>query len=225
MPRFLRLLFLIPLVTWLQGEPLSATERYEYTQSTGSTVAIITWEKDSADETVIRVRQGTNTFFNYCDPSGTTYRWRFQSPDTDIHVHRRANTLHITGTSKGKVVSRQIELDSSDWFQPLSYSLRQFLASDRSSVVFWTVRSDNLKAIKLKAVKECVEDIRIGDHLIETQRIKVFPVGLYYRFWTGTYWYRLSDRFFVKYKGNSGIPIPGARDTIVELRPAERSEN
>ena len=215
--RHLRL-FLILMLIWASNHctHLHAYEQIEYIARTGRSTSMITWEMDGGLDIVIRVRQGKESFVNYCDRSGATHRWTYRSTDTDIHVERQKNVLRMTGTHAGKDLKRDFRLDDAPWFQPLSYSLSEFLSSDQSMVVFWIVRSDNMKAVKLKAEKERIENIRIGDDLIETQQIRVSPVGFYSWVWSGFYWYRVSDNLFVRYRGGSGIP--GKPETIIELR-------
>ena len=138
---------------------------------------------------------------NYCDRSGSTFQWQFQHADTNIHAKRKANKLYMYGKSKGQKVNRVFQLDDSPWYQPLSFSLRDFLTSERSSVVFWIVRSDNLRAIKMKAIKNGLEEIQIGGKRFDSHKIKVSPDGIAGYIWCGRYWYRVSDGLFLRYKG------------------------
>lgn len=71
----------------------------------------------------------------------------------------------------------------------------------------------------MKAVKDGIEKIRVGDSLIESDEIKVSPNGLAGYLWCGKYWYRVSDGLFLKYKGTKGLP--GTPESIVELLPPE----
>jgi hypothetical protein len=211
------LLILSLVLCWPSHTPVFAIDHYEYIERTGTSRTVFSWEMNGSQEITIRVKQGQTVFVNHCDRSGATFQWKFQNAASDIHVDRLGNKLHMTGITKGQKVNRIIQLDDSPWYQPLSYSFRNFLASNRSSTLFWIIRSDNLKAIKMKAEKDGIEEIQVGDDRFESHKIRVSPHGLAGYLWSGKYWYRVSDGLFLKYRGTKGMP--GTPETVVELLP------
>ena len=200
---------------WPTSLPVFALEQYQYVEMTGAAKSIISWEAYTTHNTKVCVRYGNTIFVNNCDRFGATTQWQYQHTDTEIHVKRIENKLYMVGTSKGQKVNRVIRLDDSPWFQPLSYSLRYFLASDQSSVEFWIIRSDNLSVIKMKAVKDAIEEIQIDDKRFSSHKIVVSPDGFAGYLWSGRYWYRVSDGLFLRYVGTKGWP--GTPETTIEL--------
>ena len=215
--------FLFTLIYfWSTSLPIFAIEQYQYIQKSGATKSVFSWEAYTTPDTKVYVRQGNTLFVNNCDRFGATTQWQYQHSDTNIHVNRKENKLYMAGTKKGQKVNQVFQLDDSPWYQPLSYSLRNFLSSDRSSVVFWIIRADNLSVIKMKAVKDTIEEIQVGDRWFESQKIKVSPVGITGYLWCGTYWYRVPDGLFLKYIGTNGWP--GTQKTIIEILLSNQHE-
>lgn len=100
---------------WSPSAPVYALERHQYVEKTGASRSVFSWEANASRETMIRVRQSNTLFVNYCDQSGATLKWHYQSASAGIRVNRLGNRLHMTGTNKGKKVNRYLQVNDSPW--------------------------------------------------------------------------------------------------------------
>jgi len=208
-PFMIFLLFLFLLLTVPLPEiraQMDEMGQYRYISRTGETSEEIRWSIQSGSPLTIVARQNDVVFTNSCGTSGETVHWTMQGPESDVTAERKNNTLILRGRISGKAVKKKFTLDSSPWYQPLTYSLRNFLASGRNTEYFWIIRLDKLEAIKMKAAKKCIEHLSLNGKTTKTQAVVVRPAGLFSLLWHGTYWYRTSDFLFVQYQGRNGPP-------------------
>ena len=133
----------------------------------------------------------------------------------DIIAARKGDSIHIEGMRFGKEYSKTINIDERPWYQPLSFSLGDFLDSGATKTSFWIIRADEIKVIALTAEKMGAEDVFFNGSGIPAQKIEVRADGFYSSFWHATYWYRKSDNLFLRYQSTHGLP--GSAETIVEL--------
>jgi hypothetical protein len=66
-----------------------------------------------------------------------TWRWQFKDTNNnhDIIAERQGDELKIAGVRSGEVYEETVDLDERPWYQPLSYSLRNFLGSEEESMI------------------------------------------------------------------------------------------
>jgi len=194
----------------------TADETRVYVERTGNDSKSFTWHLQEGDEIVVTSREADALFVNRLHPDGRTRLWRHETPERRITVQRQGNRLELQGTRSGHPVKELWEIDDLPWYQPLSYSLRGFLRSDRDSVRFWMVRGDALKPIRMRAVKAGNETIDIAGEAVEAIKVRLEPDGLMSVLWHGHYWYRRSDGLFLHFEGSSGLH--GGPLTVVQLQ-------
>ena len=179
---------------------------HTYVQRQGSKEIKLVWSLQKSDENIIiRSQTPAKQFKNLCKPNGNTIKWSFKKENTDIKAIRKDNTIHFQGIRKGKKFKKIEEIDSAPWFQPLSYSLRALLNSQKDETRFWMISPDTLKIHKLFAQKSDHEQIRINDKLVETTAVNVSLNKFISTFWKGTYWFKEQDKLFVKFQGKKGL--------------------
>ncbi|MFZ1954846.1 MAG: hypothetical protein WAU34_05075 [Desulfobacterales bacterium] len=192
-------------------------ERYIYAETTGSHEIPIEYLIERGAQVVIRVQRSDGIFYNRCEPSGATIEWHYRGKDADVRAHREGRTLVVQGQRQGKTFKKSHPIDEAPWFQPLSYALQPFMQSDRQTLRFWLIRTDNFEPVKLKAVRSGTEEIFVDGRQYSSSRIDVSPSGPLSFVWHGSYWFRQSDAVFLQYAG--GHLLSGSEDTVIRIRP------
>lgn len=211
-------LFLIVPINDIRAQ-MDEAGQIHYVSRTGETVEDIFWSIQPGSHTTIIAKQNDVRFTNRCNAAGETVYWTMKGPQSEITAERKGNILVLQGWVSEKKVEKKFTLDSSPWYQPLTYSLRGFLVSDRSTEYFWMVRLDKLEAIKMKAAKKGIEDLSLSNNTVKAQAVVIRPAGLFSLLWHGTYWYRTSDFLFVQYLGRNGPP--GTPETLIQIQSEE----
>jgi hypothetical protein len=197
---------------------------YNYLEKDGKQTIPFIWQaEESSGGIAITVQEHGKTFYNLCTADGETLMWHMQIDGKhDLSAVRKDDTLHIEGIRFGEKYSKTVTIDERPWYQPLSFSLGNFLNSSATKTSFWIIRADKIEVIALTAEKIGVEDVVFDGADIPAQKIEVRADGFYAKFWHATYWYRESDNLFLRYQSTHGLP--GAAETIVELveTPAQR---
>jgi len=145
-----------------------------------------------------------------------TLEWREINPRKNINVVavRKGNVIFLTGTFDNKHNNKkEIYIDERKWQQIYQLSMMRFAAkqSKENWVEFWCLNPDRPgNAMVLSAVKKKKETIELYGEKMEAQKLRISIAGFLSMFWSGNYWYRPSDGFFVRAK------ISG--DVFVELR-------
>ncbi len=205
-------LFLLLLTSQTVAKTL---ESHTYLETTGSQTTILTWDLELEDTARIIARKNDVTFYNICDLTGYTHEWEMRKAATAVKAYRQNERIYFQGTLEGEKISKTFIIDKHPWYQPLTFSLRSFIASEQKSTFFWMIRLDNFSVIKMEATKKETECIFINGEKIEAHRVWVQPTGLLSHFWHGQYWYRKTDGLFLQYKGKS--ILPGIKKTIIRI--------
>ena len=190
---------------------------YTYRETVGEKSRLYSWKAVQVDGHVkISIIEKNTSFLTLCSTDGATVRWKMKDDGRqNITAERHGNTLHILGIHDGEPYEETLELDDRPWYQLLSFSLRDFLGSNLESITFWTIRTDDLGVILLKAEKKGQEGLIINDATIPALKVEVRAEGIFATFWHGTYWYRKRDTLFLRYRSMQGPP--GTDETTVEL--------
>ena len=192
-------------------------QSYLYQESTGKAVKTFSWtHRSSPPQEIITVEEQGATFINLCDRSGPTLSWKMtKGSHTAIEAIRRNDQLQISGTLAGKPIQTTETIDDRPWYQPLSYALRSFVESAETQISFWTIRADSLEVVAMQAKKGRVEEVSVAGEKVMAQRVEISREGFLAAFWQGSFWFRETDRVFVRYQAVHGPP--GTDETIVQL--------
>jgi hypothetical protein len=191
-------------------------ERYTYAETTGSHEIPIEYVIERGGQVVIRVQRSDGIFYNRCEPSGATIGWHYRGKDADVRARRDGQTLVVQGHRQGKPFQKRYPIDEAPWLQPLSYALQPFMQSDRQTLRFWLIRTDNFEPVKLKAVRSGTEEIFVDGRQYSSSRIDVSPSGPLSFVWHGSYWFRQADGVFLQYAG--GHLLSGPENTFIRIR-------
>ena len=200
-------LIIFVIVTTSTAYGSSIEEQY-YLKRTGSKLIHFDWRlergKDLKLVTILGEERDTTRMKN----DFSTQSWSVEDPSvgTVIDVIRRDDTIIFDGMFKGKEFNRTITIDSSPWYQALSFSLRQFTNQSYKHIEFWSIRPDTLEVHRLQVVRETDELLNINGVSSEVIKLKIQLTGLKSVFWSCYYWLRKTDGLFVRYEGPSGPP-------------------
>lgn len=193
----------------------SQQEQHTYLVTKGDDRYISTWELEQGDTVTIRSKQNDEMFVTTCSKAGETLMMEASSRKENIRAWRTEDTLHINGTIDGKEINKSFTIDNAPWYQPLTYSLKEFLSSERNQVEFWMLHPETYYPFKLKADKQEILKVTLHDREIEVRHVEVRIAGVLSLLWHGDYWYRTHDNVLVEYRGLNGPP--GSSKTVVQL--------
>jgi hypothetical protein len=190
--------------------------QYTYLEETGAVESSHIWLiRRSGTEIETRWIAPDKAYLNLCDETGNTQEWRVRDSNTDISAKRLGRIIRFEGTYNGEQIRRDVEIDESPWFQPLSYALGRFSQSHLDSIVFWTIRPDNLDVVKLRAKSAGEEQVITKAGRFPANKVSISLMGLLSHFWKAHYWFRRADGLFVRYEGANGLP--GTPTTTIQL--------
>jgi hypothetical protein len=190
--------------------------KYTFTEHTGAAQSSHTWTiQHTVKGMEIRWISPDKSFFNRCDEEGNTVEWRLRDSTEDITARRSGNLITLAGSRAGKKIQKDISIDKSPWFQPISYALGRFSQSHLDTVAFWTIRPDNLDVVKLLATRGGEDQLTTRDGPLLARKIRISLDGILSHFWTANYWFRDSDGLFIRYEGVNGLP--GTPITTIQL--------
>lgn len=154
---------------------------------------------------------------NYYNQNGTTQKFTHKDSanNIDLSIIADGRNIILKGISDGNIIDKIIKIDENPWKQSMSYSLSGFALGDKEKIEYWIVRLDKFKGEKMQAKKAGTEFITINGKQYHTAKVKISAAGLRSKFWSGHYWFRISDGLFLKYEGWNGLP--GSTKTIIEL--------
>jgi len=74
------------------------------------------------------------------------------------------------------------------------------------SIEFWGLRPDNPESSGvLAAAKDKTEIIEVNGKKVEASKLRIGLAGWLSIFWTGDYWFRLSDGLYISAKPTGGV--------------------
>lgn len=195
----------------------SGLDRVNYRMSTGARNATFTWELAHGETQKLTTRDERETFHTALSADLQTLVWEIHRPSegTIAKAWRNGSTLEIRGELEGKPLERTFNVGNSSWLQSLSVSLAHHLPKAAEPREFWFIRPDTLEPHLLKVADVQNEHLVLAGEAIATWRVVIRPAGLFAALWRGDYWFRQSDRRFLKYRGASGPP--GAPMTEIDL--------
>ena len=215
MKKVLLLLIFFPILLFSE-----TTNDYKIT--IGKDVYYSSFSTSTTDSLILYIYiHETEEQINYYNFNGTTQKFTHKdnANNIDLSMIKHGKNIILKGISGKKVIDKIIKLDDSPWKQSMSYSLSEFALSDKEEIEFWIIRLDKLKGEKMQANKAGTEYITINDKSYHAVKVKISASGLRSKFWSGHYWFRISDGLFLKYEGWNGLP--GSTKTIIEFLEKE----
>lgn len=200
---------------------LPAAESYVYRETRGAETNLYVWTLDAVDNDVrVTFAQDPQTHVTLCQPNGAAFRWSFRDDNTEVQAHRVGQEVIITGQRGGQPFNKRIDVGDEPWYQPLSYSLRQFVHSDSSTARFWLMRPDTFDTLRLKAERAGRERIATQTGDVLADKVRISTTGLLSGMWAAYYWFDADTGVFLRYEGVNGLP--GTPKTVIQLLKSEQ---
>lgn len=204
--RLFSYLVIFLLVEFANGE-VAATEtlKLQITEDGGK---IIRTEEINLTKNSSGWNLETNASNNGLD--GQYYQTSWEVIDKKVQnqfmARRQGNTIVLQGVFKGKSVKKEYKIDNHSWFQYPEISLHAFLRTGEQRQLFWIISLADLNIYQFEGVKQGQEQIKVIDKIIDCVRVRIQPTGLFGAFWHADYWFRLSDKSYMRYEARHGDP-------------------
>jgi len=166
------------------------------------------------------------------NPDYETLDWKLNNPEKNIKVTaKRVNDrIILTGAFDKKENNRkEIGIDGRKWLQIYQLGLMKFALNGKKdeSFEFWTLNPDDPgSAMVLFANQKGAQAIEVNGEKTAADSLKIGLAGLLSVFWSGDYWFRLSDGIFIKAKVSGDIFVELKGEQAKErgtARPAPKS--
>jgi hypothetical protein len=110
-------------------------------------------------------------------------------------------------------VNTSLEAGDRIWLQNSEFGLLDFLRANEKSKDFIVVAPEDLSIKKLRATRAAEEKIAWNGQQIRAVKLTARLRGFLSLFWQSTYWHRLPEMTFVRYKadGLPGVPAVDIR--------------
>jgi hypothetical protein len=193
-------------------------ETYTYSLGTGSqkknvvrTVAIAT------DSVYMTYFDGTIRTVSVCNTDYSQKRWEYSDSvkNTNLVFVRNGGSVRGLGIYKAKPFEREFAVDSLPWVQAMEFYVGPRLKAGDGRVSYWSIRPTDMKMFKMNARPEEKEEIESAGSPVDAMRVRVSVAGMLSAFWHASYWFRLPQYSFVKYRAVHGGP--GTPATTIEL--------
>ena len=149
-------------------------------------------------------------------PGSGAVAWRLTEAarSTDLQGERGGNTIHFSGTLRGKSVSRDVKIDGELWYQIFGPIIGELLPDSQSHRDFWVVNPDDLAPHKMMVRRAGNERIAIAGVPTDTFRMHFSPAGALALFWGADFWYRSADSTWVysRLPENGGLTVTTIAD-------------
>jgi hypothetical protein len=149
-------------------------------------------------------------------PGSGAVAWRLteEATNTDLQGAREGNTIHFSGTLKGKNASRDVKIDREPWYQIFGPIISELLPEGQSQRDFWVVNSDDLAPHKMMVRRVGTERIMIAGVSTDVFKIHFSPAGALAPFWGADFWYRSTDSTWVysRLPENGGLTVTTIAD-------------
>ena len=211
-------IFVVLAISFFLGASIAYTQTLKYIEKIGSTPRDLTWQiQDDKGIVSLTVSEKDFTYTSNYDKELAVTKWVYTKKGDNIAItaERKNNLIKVSGSFKGETINKTLKVNKAPWYQPLSFSLKPFIKSNKKVIIYWTINPRNLIAYRMKAQKVAEETLQTKNGKIKTQKVKVSLAGPKAMFWSSYYWCRMSDGVFVQYKGVDGPP--GTPETLTTL--------
>jgi len=195
----------------LCGVPVCAEEgvlRYVQAHGNGSSTIMVEVSR-SADGMKVKSEAAGRTEESLWVPGKGIVSWRLTDPAaaSDLRAERTRDRIRITGTLKGREVTRELRVDAAPWYQIFGPGIADLLSPESARMEFWVVNPDDLATHKMLARQAGAERREIAGVQVDTFKIHFSPAGALAPFWGADFWYRPSDSawLFSRLPENGGL--------------------
>jgi hypothetical protein len=182
---------------------------YEVRRDDDVSELCVTIEKKADGTTYRSIFKDVKQLYHYNHKNLMT-RWEYANggANTDFKAERRSNIILIRGISNGQPLDKSLDVGQETWLQNSEFGLLGFLTSKEKSKDFFVVAPEDMSIKKIRATQPVTEQIDWNDQTITAVKLTARLRGFFSLIWQATYWYRSTEKTFLRYKadGLPGIP-------------------
>ncbi len=201
------------LAAALCAAPLSAEQgilQYLQTRGARSSTLEVEVTRDT-EEVKVRTEGGGRLEESLWIPGKGIVSWRLTdtAAQSDLRGERTGDVILVTGTVKGREVSREIRVDAAPWYQIFGPGIADLLSPDTGRSEFWVLNPDDLSTHKMLARQAGTERRDVAGVQVDTFKVHFSPAGALAPFWGADFWFRPSDSAWLF----SRLPESGGQTT------------
>lgn len=142
--------------------------------------------------------------------------WEYADSGTQtaITAKRSGEEILVSGKSKGQSVNKSLAAGDEVWLQNSEFGLLEFLRGKEKTKDFIVIAPEDLSIKKLRATREAEEEISWKVQKIRVIKLTARLRGFLSLFWQATYWHRLPEMTFLRYKADG---LPGVPKVDIQL--------
>ena len=175
----------------------------------------VTNEKNADGITYRSTYRNVKQLYHYnMDNSMTRWEYADSGSQTLINAKRRGAEILVSGTLRGQAVNKSLAAGDEIWMQNSEYGLLEFLKTKEKIKEFIVIAPEDLSIKKFRATREDEEEISWKGQKIRVVKLKARLRGFFSILWQATYWYRLPEMTFLRYKAEG---LPGVPKADIQL--------
>ena len=182
---------------------------YEVRRDDDVSELCVTIEKNTGGTTYRSTFRDVKQLYHYNTENSLT-RWEYadSGADTDFKADRKADEILFRGISNGQPLNKSLAVGEEIWLQNSEFGLLEFLTSKEKSKEFIVVAPEDLSIKKIRTTQPVTEKIAWNNQNITVVKLTARLRGFLSLLWQTTYWYRLPEMTFLRYKadGLPGVP-------------------
>lgn len=205
---------ILALLCLINTPSLACDLVYEVRNDGGVSELCVTIEKNTDGTTYRSTYRNVTQLYHY-NTDNTLTRWEYadRGANTDFKAGRNAGEILIRGTSNGQPLNKSLAAGNQIWLQNSEFGLLEFLKSQEKSKEFIVVAPEDLSVKKVQATRSTAEVVW-NDQKINVVMLTARLRGFMSLFWQATYWYRLPEMTFLRYKSDG---LPGVPKVDIQL--------
>ena len=141
----------------------------------------------------------------------TLIHWEYIDPGakSNFSANRNGSEIIIRGILHGQPVNKSLVAGDLVWLQNSEFGLLEFLKTQEKTKEFMVIAPEDLSIKKLRATRAAEKDISWKGNQVRVVKVTARLRGFLSLFWQATYWHRLPELTFLRYKAD-GLPgVPG----------------
>ncbi len=221
----MRLIFAVSMIfaVSLFFNPLSLACDWVYEVRSDDDVAelCVTLERSPAGITYRSTYKDVKQLYHY-NSDNILLRWEYTDSrdQSAFKAKRDKGEILVRGTSQGQPVNKALTVGDAIWLQNSEFGLQEFLKTDDKNKDFIVITPEDLSVNKFRATREAGEEISWEGNKIRVVKLKARLRGFLSIFWQATYWYRMPEMTFLRYKAEG---LPGVPKADIELVQEKRA--
>ena len=176
----------------------------------------VTIEKSADGITYRSTYRDVKQLYHY-NMDNAMLRWKYadSGSQTLFTAKRRGGEILVSGTLRGQAVNKSMAAGAKVWLQNSEYGLLEFLKTKEKTREFVVIAPEDISIKKFRATREAEEEISWKGQKIRVVKLKARLRGFFSILWQATYWYRLPEMTFLRYKADGMPGVPKADIQLV----------